>query len=368
MLWLRGFVPQPVLAPWRERAVACLGACAGLLFTAWFSRLTFGEANPWFIAPMGASAVLLFAVPASPLAQPWSVIGGNLVSALIGVACASLVPDKSAAAALAVALAICAMFALRCLHPPGGAVAFTAVMGGPAVHELGYRFALSPVTVNSLFLVAAALVLNNLLRHHRYPHPAYPPGNRHGATDRAPAERLGFNRADLDAALKDHDELLDVSEYDLEQIFRDVELRAWRRRSGGARCKDIMARDVIVARPEMTPAGAWMLLDRHELRALPVVNEHREIVGIITLRDLIASPDANPPQLVTQPFVSDVMSRGMQVTSPEQTVAELVPLFSDEGFHHLPVVDASRRVVGMVTQSDIIAAMFRDKLESAGRA
>ena len=129
-----------------------------------------------------------------------------------------------------------------------------------------------------------------------------------------------------------------------------------------------MSRDVIVARPEMTPETAWALLDRHELRALPVVNEHKAIVGIITLRDLIAAPDANAAAAATQRFVSDIMSRGVQVTTPGQTVAELVPLFSDEGFHHLPVVDARRRVVGMVTQSDIIAALFRDKLEAGARA
>src|SRR5450830_1606221 len=85
-------------------------------------------ATVWLIAPMGASAVLLFAVPASPLAQPWSIIGGNLVSALVGVSYAKLVAEPALAAALAIALAIACMFALRCIHPPSGAVALTAVL------------------------------------------------------------------------------------------------------------------------------------------------------------------------------------------------------------------------------------------------
>lgn len=72
-----------------------------------------GANIPLLVAPMGASAVLLFAVPASPLAQPWSIIGGNLVSATIGVTCANVIGDPTLAAALAVALAICGMFALR---------------------------------------------------------------------------------------------------------------------------------------------------------------------------------------------------------------------------------------------------------------
>jgi len=71
---------------------------------------------------MGASSVLLFAVPASPLAQPWSIVGGNFVSALVGIGCAHWIPDPALAATLAVGLAIIAMFQLRCLHPPGGAM------------------------------------------------------------------------------------------------------------------------------------------------------------------------------------------------------------------------------------------------------
>jgi CBS domain-containing membrane protein len=361
--WLRGFIPQPILAPWRERLVACTGAAVGLIFTAWLSRMSFGDANPWFIAPMGASAVLLFAVPASPMAQPWSIVGGNLVSALVGVTCAMLIRDPAIAAALAVALAIGAMFLLRCLHPPGGAVAFTAVLGGPAVTALGYGFAFAPVAVNSLFMVLAALVFNNLLRHHRYPHQAHPHGNRHGTADPSPNDRLGFTRADLDAAIKAYDELLDVSEDDLEDIFHDVEMRAFRRRAGAARCADIMSRDLIVARPEMSPAQAWQLLDKHELRALPVVNEHKVLMGIVTLRDLIAPPDAAQPRVRGERFISDVMSREVTVAHPGQSVASLLPLFSDEGFHHLPVVDERRRVAGMVTQTDLIAALFRSKLD-----
>lgn len=290
LAWLKGFIPAPLLAARRERVIACLGACVGILIAEWLSHLTFGEINPWFIAPMGASAVLLFAVPASPLAQPWSIIGGNLVSAFIGVTCAIWIREPGIAAAAAVALAIGAMFSLRCLHPPGGAVALTAVLGGPAITSLGYQFVVSPVAVNSAFLLIAALIFNNLFRR-RYPHQAHPPGNRHGTSDPRPVERLGFTRADLDAAVKAYDQLLDVNEDDLEEIFRQAELRAYSRRSGEIRCADIMSKDIIVARPEMRPLQVWELLERHELHALPVINEERKLTGIVTLRDLIAEPN-----------------------------------------------------------------------------
>ena len=116
-----------------------------------------------------ASAVLLFAVPASPLAQPWSIMGGNTVSALVGVSCALLLGPTGLAAGLAGVLAIAFMFSLRCLHPPGGAVAMTAVLGGSAVTHLGYQFAFWPVALNSALMLLAALLFNRLARR-RYPH------------------------------------------------------------------------------------------------------------------------------------------------------------------------------------------------------
>lgn len=167
--WLYSFRPAPINARRREMLAGCIGAWVGLMFTEMISKAALGDLNPWFIAPMGASAVLLFAVPSSPLAQPWSMVGGNIVSALVGVACARNIGDPMLAASLAASLAIAAMFALRCLHPPSGAVALTAVLGGPSVLAAGYSFALVPVAVNSVILLATALLFNNLLRR-RYPH------------------------------------------------------------------------------------------------------------------------------------------------------------------------------------------------------
>jgi CBS domain-containing membrane protein len=354
--WYRAWLPQPVLLVQRQRWLACGAAFLGLLLTEWSARMAFGQSNPWFIAPMAASAVLLFAVPASPLAQPWSVFGGNVVAAFVGVSCAQWIDATWLAAGAACALSIGAMFALRCLHPPAGAVAVTAVLGGPAVRALGYHFVFMPVAFNCACMVVAALAINNLLRH-PYPHVAHLPANTHGTADPNPLERVGFTRADLDAAIRDYNELLDVSEDDLEGIFRQVELQAFSRRSGTLRCRDIMSRDIVVALPGMTAGQAWHLLQRHALHSLPVVGEGGVLAGIVTLRDVACDPDAPSP--ATPLKVSDVMTRQVQVARPAQTMAELVPLFSDEGFHHLPVVDDDRRVVGMVTQTDILALLFR---------
>ena len=260
--WLAAFVPAPVTVSRREIALGALGALLGLGAAAWLSQHMLAGLNPWFIAPMGASAVLLFAVPASPLAQPWSIVGGNIVAALIGVTCAMHVPNVALACALAGSLSIAAMFMLRCLHPPSGAVALTAVLGGPAVRALGYSFVLWPVAIDSALLLMAALPFNVSARR-RYPHrpPAAAPA--HLTRDAPPSERVGLTLADLHAALEARGELLDVSEDDLQELFVEAEHRAWRRRFGSLRCGEIMSRDVVSVLPSTAAQDAWQRMVRH---------------------------------------------------------------------------------------------------------
>jgi CBS domain-containing membrane protein len=121
------FVPILAGATLRDRLLACLGALVGIALTSFVcATVLHGWAPlPLLVAPIGASAVLVFAVPASPLAQPWSVLGGNVVSALVGVIAAMFISTPWLAVGIAVAGAILAMSLLRCLHPPGGAAALT---------------------------------------------------------------------------------------------------------------------------------------------------------------------------------------------------------------------------------------------------
>lgn len=121
------------------------------------------------IPSLGASAVLIFAVPHSPLTQPWAVFGGHLISALIGVSCYKLIPVPMLAAACAVGFAIAGMHLARCIHPPGGATALTAVIGGSSVHSLAYSYALSPVALNCLIIVIVGFLFNYGFPWRRYP-------------------------------------------------------------------------------------------------------------------------------------------------------------------------------------------------------
>jgi CBS domain-containing membrane protein len=154
----------------REKAVSAAGGFISIILLLVITESTLhlsGAAA--VIASMGASAVLLFAVPHGSLSQPWPVIAGHGFSAFFGVLCARSIPNHYAAAAAAVALAILAMHVFKCIHPPGGATALTAVLGGPAVQALGYKFVFFPVLANAVTMVTIAILFNALFAWRRYP-------------------------------------------------------------------------------------------------------------------------------------------------------------------------------------------------------
>ena len=366
--WLRGFVPAASTVSKREHILSTLGAGLGLLCAESISRHFLGNFNPWFVAPMGASAVLLFAVPSSPLAQPWSIIGGNLVSALIGVACARWIGHTGLAAGIAGAMAIATMFQLRCLHPPSGAVALTAVLGGPAVFNMGFEFVVWPVLINSLFLLAFALIFNNASKR-RYPHHPQERANTHLTKDPRPSERIGVTHEDLEAVLKARGEVIDISEEDLEEIVLAAEVRARRRHFGVVRCEEIMSKDVIAVQPDTLLHQAWQLLAEHKVAALPVIDAQRKVVGILSLHDFFVNDDLNnslpsPQKTRANDPVSKIMTEQVISAQAEQPIDELVGLFSDGGLHHLPVVKDDM-LIGMITQSDLLAALYKDQMIQA---
>lgn len=195
-----------------ERWVSGGGAFVGILTVfalAWAGAMAPG--GPLVVASMGASAVLLFAVPHSPLAQPWPVLGGHLLSAVVGVAVALAVPQPLVAGPLAVALAVLVMHYARCIHPPGGATALSAVLLGAAVHDVGFGYVLRPVGLDALAIVLAAVAWNLPFRWRRYPLALAPRARREGPSA-IPHERFVY-------ALSQLDTFMDVSEADLLRIY-----------------------------------------------------------------------------------------------------------------------------------------------------
>lgn len=171
----------------------------------------------WLVASMGASAVLLFAVPHGPLSQPWPVFGGHLLSALAGVTCARFIGNDILAAGMAVGLAIGVMYYTRCIHPPGGATALSAVVGGPATHALGYQYVITPVLFDVLIILTVAVVFNYLFAWRRYPAVLVKQEPEHDTTE--PDYRGHITHGDFVFALSQIDTFIDVSEKDLLRIY-----------------------------------------------------------------------------------------------------------------------------------------------------
>ncbi len=169
--WRGTTAGSPPRIGYEETFWSWLGAFLGIGLLAWLGTHWFTPHGlPFLIAPFGASAVLLFGAPRSPLAQTRNLVGGHVVSALVGVLCWQLFQHVPALAqALAVATAIMAMHLTRTLHPPGGATALIAALGIPEISRLGYGFVLMPATLGPLVLLLVALLINNLPRTRRYP-------------------------------------------------------------------------------------------------------------------------------------------------------------------------------------------------------
>lgn len=380
--WLTTLLPARATVSHAERLRSSLGAFLGIaltgLVTAWILDSPIAAAA--LIAPMGASAVLLFGVPSSPLAQPWSIIGGNLVAALIGVTCAKLIDAPVPAAAAAIFFAIAAMFALRCVHPPSGAVALTAVLGGPAIHAAGYGFVLVPVGLNSLILLTMAVIYNKAAGR-SYPHVQQPEArNPHRTQDLVPTARAGFTAQDIQAVMQDYDEVLAVGADDLEMLFRRTEMHAFRRRFGNTTCRDIMSKDIVSVEFGTELEQAWNLMREHSIEALPVLNRARHVIGIVTRSDFIIHANVRGDfagmrtRLLAflkrtdhthsdkHEVVGQIMTANVKTARDSTPIAELVPLMADVGFHHVPIVDERGRLAGMVTQTDLIAALYETAL------
>ena len=203
-----------------ERLVSALGSTLVIACIFFISRASLGPTATLLIVPsMGASAVLLFAVPHGALSQPWNVFGGHALSAIIGVSCAMIFSNEIIAASAAVGIAVGVMHYMRCIHPPGGATALAAVIGGEATHALGYQFVLTPVMLNTLVMLAVAVAFNFVFPWRRYPAWLADKDRQEVAEVTRVSERH-IEHADLVAALGQIDSFIDVSENDLLRIYQ----------------------------------------------------------------------------------------------------------------------------------------------------
>ncbi len=206
-----------------EKLISAVGAFFGILAVYWGTRWCFpdgfmGTAGSLImVTSMGASAVLLFAIPQGALSQPWPVIGGHLLSACVGVTCQQLLPDQTWTPALAVGLSVWMMHYVRCMHPPGSATALAAVIGGAEVHNLGYFYIVAPILINVSSIMIMALVFNAFFPWRRYPAHL----TRRTITKPAVAAERQFEltQEDFSAAMEQLNSYVDITAENLTQLL-----------------------------------------------------------------------------------------------------------------------------------------------------
>ncbi len=368
--------PRRMTGTWRDHARASLGAGLGILITGWLAHWALHgnwQGTVTLIAPMGASAVILFCLPSSPLAQPWAMLAGNTLAASIGVLCAQGLPQHLVwAAALAMLCSIALMFALRCLHPPSGAVALTAVLGGPAIHQLGFQFVWWPVLANSVCLMVSATLF------HRLTGFRYPVSHQAPATP-APAHlqyQFGFQREDLQAALGEMHEVLDIETEQLQALLQHTELIAYQRKLEAITCQQIMRPAPLTFAFGEPLETAWQHLQTAAEPAVPVVNPARLVLGLLSVTDFLRHAEAHSYRAVTPALqrlihwtrgthsqkpevVGQIMQTPVVTIEESMHLIHTIPLMTSHHLHCLPVVNARGQLVGVLTQTDIIQALYR---------
>jgi CBS domain-containing membrane protein len=376
---LKLFGPGQSNVSLHEKIISAAAGLVGIgLIMAISQHYLDSQSLPWVVASMGASAVLLFAVPKGPLSQPWSFVAGHLFSAFVGISVAKIVPDPVIASALAVSLAIFVMYVTRCLHPPGGATALTAVVGGSAITELGYMYMLTPIALNLIVMLVWALIINNLI-----PNRCYPNGIRdiHKKSNKTIMNKEGIDlkrpnmiqRSDLHEALTEMDVFVDVSEDELNKIFNLSLMHTHKKKMGEILCRDIMTSSVISVDYDTDVEQVWKLLIENRVHAFPVIDRAGYVLGVISMDDFLNQLMVNSKSSIISQltdfisktnksytdkpeFAGHLMSKPAITINENQHVVELFEIFYSHNIHHLPVVNAQNKLSGIITPKNLLLA------------
>ena len=371
----RFFEPLNILnstpVPWSEHCRSAIGGLLGGGLVAFLAKFIgdFVQINEWAMASLGASALLIFVLPSSPMAQPKAVIGGNIIAALVGISCAIFIQDPRIGVPVAIGVSIFAMLFFNCLHAPAAATALSAVLG----HIISYRFALFPVLIDSVLLVLAGIIYNRATGK-SYPHIPQAP------SPQAISKNTGQDdSSEVNSVLAQYKEFFDINTDDLTNIIKQVELRAYEQKLKSITCSKIMSAPAITVQMATPLEEAWILLRKNHIKALPVVDKNSRVIGIITLEDFLQYAAVDFDQTFGQRIkgfmrqgltrssaklidtypnaVGQVMRKPVRVISSNRNALDLVDIFEGHGHHHLPVIDQNQTLVGILTQSDFVRAI-----------
>lgn len=363
MAWLRGYGPAMARPGGWDALRGGLGAGLGLLIAAGAVYLA---EDSRLIAPLGASAVMVFAIPNSPLAQPWSVVVGNCAATLVAILLVMLLPVGPWVGPVAVMAGLVAMHELRALHPPGGAMAFLVALGGAG----------DPILVLGVAALGSVVLVTAAMGWHRVTGRAYPfrqpeQAGQHGTHDPAPDSRIGVDPVALATILEDYRQSANLGVADLARLVGAVEQAAAARRMEGFSAADIMSRDLVTVGPDAPLSQVADLFRSRGFTSLPVVSEGG-LQGVIFQIDLIRRLREDTfrkensvfnklhriigdPRLLP-PRAGDIMTTKVPRVAPATPVGALLPLLADGGAEAVPVLEGPA-IVGIVTRTDLVSAL-----------
>lgn len=346
---LGGFGPRMAHAHPPEVLRAGLGALLGLGLIAVLMPIEnrIGLPGLALVAPFGASTVLVFAAAASPLAQPWPVIIGNLVSCLVALALLALLPAGPWVAPMAVALAIAAMMALRALHPPGGAVALLAALTRP---DFDGPF-LPTVLLGSVLLVLTGHLWGRIIRR-PYPH----------AMDASAPPPLGLAPDALIAILEAQEQTANLGADDLAHLIEAAEEAAGASSAGPLNCGAVMVAPPVALAPDDDIQAMAEAFAATELSALPVM-VGEGFLGMVSqielIRALAHQDDA--------PYAAELAHMPALLPGPDTPLTDLVGPILHRGATALPVLDQGQ-LLGLVTRTALLSALLRARARDTARA
>ena len=266
---------------WRSTLAALLGM---LLIQGILAVLPAQPGISYLLAPLGASSVILFVLPHSPLAQPWSLVGGLMLPAIIGLLCGTWIQPAFLAVAVALALAVWITAWLRCIHPPGGAMAVVF-----ALSAAQQPISLTTAVLNIGAALVAVMFVNNLIPGRHYPQCA----PKQSAAQKLRPKRGSVRHEDLQHALQKIDTYLDISEDDLVRIY-DLATNHAHQRHEQRLCAEIMTSEVISVEFGTELNAAWALMQAHKLHGLPVVDRSKRVIGLLTLDNFLRHVKPEP--------------------------------------------------------------------------
>lgn len=372
---------DPVNLSIKFKLISLLACFCSIFFIALITKII----SPWpgypmVVASLGASAIILFFIPSSPLAQPWPFVGGQIVSAVVGMACALNISEVSTAAATAVGGSIFLMLCLRCLHPPAAATSLTPIMAGTSITSLGYSFVLVPVAVNVITMLFLAIIINRWIMNRDYPSPLpVKKVSRQRHTLSKPSHHVGFSEQDLSLALEQSDVFIDMTQTELSSLLTQAEMNSFKRLKGNITCADLMIKETFAVEYGTEVEQAWQIMQSNKLKAMPVIDRAKRVIGIITWNDFFKFVDLNtyesfqdkfrkfiqrtPNVTASKPEAVGLIVSTTVVTLPDTThIGELISLMSMQGYRQIPIVNSEQRLVGMVYQANLIAALYNEQL------